>query len=109
LVAKTESMEAETPDKTEILVWAKAFRASIQTHQNDFTFLMPWAALMTDTSLSDNIAMSLDVMPALEGLAAHCEAAIGRLTEYESISARNFDELKDAFHKSISAAQLLRH
>ena len=88
-IARTLSAERGDQASTEVLAWAEATHASLQSHQRDFAQLMPWAKLRADeTALTGaaNPALDLfsepafahvfDAIPALADLPAICDAAL---------------------------------
>jgi cyclic beta-1,2-glucan synthetase len=111
----------------DVLAWAEAVRASIQTHARDLEQLMPWARLVfrdvaliatpgADGNSSPNLALRscFDSVPTLTDLPDRCAAAIDILTSHRAEIAAQTDGrderlppgdvLIEAFERSARAA-----
>jgi cyclic beta-1,2-glucan glucanotransferase len=129
-IART--LTEERGDGAEVLTWAEAMRASIQSHQRDLEQLMPWAHLVAgDAALVAAVEVNRETfpeeeegfgpffesVPTLAGLPGHCEAAIRILAHHRAElaaqgdgrgdSLARADALVDAFERSASAARSL--
>ena len=89
-----------TARAAELLAWAEAIRASIDSHRREVELLMPWASLITGDSaiapaeqtaagISPGCALGavFDSIPTLGDLPDRCEAAIGILARRKAALA----------------------
>ena len=87
-IARTLTAERGDGADAEVLAWAEAVRASIQSHQRDLEQLMPWARLVSTTSrspqpqermtaaLEEALRSCFDSVPTLADLPDRCDAAL---------------------------------
>ena len=91
-IARTLTAERGDGAGAEVLAWAEAMRASIDSHRREVELLMPWASLVTGDAaiaparanaagISPDYALGavFDSIPTLGDLPDRCEAAIGIL------------------------------
>ena len=113
-IARTLTEEWGDAATAEVVIWAEALRACIQSHERDLGRLMPWARLdVGDAELGSFV--HLVSTPA--ELPDRCEAAIGILVRRRAeLAARTDDRmdllarsdaLVDALDRSAQAARLL--
>ena len=105
-IARTLTTERGDGASVELLVWADAISASIDSHRREVELLMPWASLLTpdaaialgskeaDEIFQDNVLGPLfDSIPTLGDLPDRCVEAIGilacRKTELAAKTGRN--------------------
>jgi cyclic beta-1,2-glucan synthetase len=83
-IARTLSEERGDGADAEVLTWAEAVRATIESHTRDLDATMPWARLVASSRrqrLQEAAIESLLVSPpTLAGTADRCQLAIGELT-----------------------------
>lgn len=116
LDSRGESVAADD----ELLVWANAIDATIRSHREDLSLLMPWAELLAHesaatasegTPLAEKLGILLTGIPTLADLPRLCEAAVGLLTGPRTDEAcpdsSPRDALIDAFRRSADAAAAL--
>src|SRR5713101_1322489 len=129
-IAQTLTTERGDGAGEELLAWAHATRASIETHRREVELLMPWASLVTlDAATApvskeaggisqDNVLGTLfDSIPTLGDLPDRCAEAIGilarRKTELAAKtgatggSIARIDAIADALARSADAARAL--
>ncbi len=131
-IAQTFSAERGDEASAEVLAYAVAVKASLQSHQRDFDKLIPWAKLLaaeaaiatpatavTDFVPERAIAAIFESVPTLADLPSSCEAAILILAQRDAdLAAQDgiagdslkirVDNLVDALKRSASAALSLR-
>jgi cyclic beta-1,2-glucan synthetase len=74
-IAHTLIAEQGAPD--EVLAFALAIRATIQSHERDLATLMPWARLVAgDGALAATLGSLVETMPSLADLPDWCDAAL---------------------------------
>jgi len=88
-IAKTLMIERGDGAGAEVLAWANAIRASIDSHRRDADLLMPWARLLAldeavapgsnGTSHATLFGILFDSLPTLGELPDRCAEAIGLL------------------------------
>ena len=89
-IAQTLTTERADGAGVELLAWAHAIRASIESHRREVELLMPWASLALDAMIApaleaggisyDNVLRTLfDSIPALCDLPDRCAEAIAIL------------------------------
>jgi cyclic beta-1,2-glucan synthetase len=87
-IAQTLTAERGDDETSEVLVWARAVRAAISSHQRDVDIVMPWAADIAPlaSSLADAPREAALVLQSLAGMAVplaelsdRAEAAAGAL------------------------------
>ena len=110
----------------ELLAWADAMRASIESHRREVELLMPWASLDTlDTAVAPGgvsqdspFGTLFDSIPTLGDLPDRCAEAIGILarrkaglaageTGANGGSIARIESLADAFARAAAAARAL--
>ena len=135
-IAQTLTTERGDGASAELLAWAGAIRASIDSQRRDFELLMPWASLLppeaaTAPASTEANGISrpglfgalFDSMPTLGDLPDRCAEAIGMLaagktglaadtgamgeTAATALSSMRIDELAQAFARSADAARTL--
>ena len=129
-IARTLTTERGDGASVELLVWADAIRASIDSHRREVELLMPWASLVTldaaiapaskeaDEISQDNMLGPLfDSIPTLGDLPDRCVKAIGILacrktglaakTGVTGGSIARIDAIADALARSADAARAL--
>jgi len=129
-IAQTLSAERGDAASADVLTWAEAVRASIQSHAHDVEQLMPWARLVfrdvaliatpgADEHSAPDVALRscFDSVPTLTDLPDRCAAAIEILVRHRAeIAAQTgglddrlarADVLIDAFERSGRAAGAL--
>ncbi len=129
-IAQTLTAERGDGAGAELLAWADAIRASIESHRREVESLMPWASLVTlDAAIAppskeaggisqDNVLGTLfDSIPTLGDLPDRCAEAIGilacRKTELAARDRRHggsiarIDAIADALARSSDAARAL--
>ncbi len=130
-IAQTLTTERGDGAGVELLAWAGAMRASIDSHRREVELLMPWASLVTPDaaialaskeaggiSQDDLLGTLFDSLPALDDLPDRCAEAIGVLarrktelaakTDATDGSSARIDALADALARSADAARALR-
>ena len=129
-IAQTLTTERGDGAGAELLAWADAIRASIDSHRREVESLMPWASLVTlDAAIAppskeaggisqDNVLGTLfDSIPTLGDLPDRCMEAIGILecrktelvaqTGVTGGSIARIDAIADALARSSDAARAL--
>ncbi len=130
-IARTLSEERSDGPLGEVLIWARALRTSIQSHESDLEQLVPWASLVSGdavlmaataqpdgaASLKDALGPILESIPALAELPDRCEAAISILARHRAElaaqagrggdSLARTDALVEAFKRSANVARSL--
>ena len=104
-IAQTLTTERGDDAGAELLAWAGAIRASIDTHRREVDLLMPWATLLTldagvapATKEADGISQDslfgnlFDSIPTLGDLPDLCAEAIGILAHRKAALAAKIDE-----------------
>ena len=99
-IAQTLTTERGDGAGAELLAWAEAIRASIDSHRREVELLMPWASLITArrgdraggakaAGVSPDCALGavFDSIPTLGDLPDRCEAAIGILARRKAALA----------------------
>ncbi|MGZ6251660.1 MAG: GH36-type glycosyl hydrolase domain-containing protein [Candidatus Binataceae bacterium] len=99
-IAQTLTSERGDGAGAELLAWAEAIRASIDSHRREAELLMPWASLITGdpaiapaeqtaAGVSPGCALGavFDSIPTLGALPDRCEAAIGILARRKAALA----------------------
>jgi cyclic beta-1,2-glucan synthetase len=94
---------------SELLAWAEAVRASIQSHERDLQQLMPWARLLSrdavlittagadeHTALDAALRSCFDSVPTLADLPDRCDAALAVLTPHRADMAAQTNASGDA-------------
>ncbi len=116
-IARTLVEERADAASSEVLIWAEALRASIQSHERDIDRLMPWGRLDAG---APELAPFLHSVPTPAELPDRCEAAVrilagqraelvARADEGKESLART-DALLDALERSALVARALeRH
>ena len=100
-IAHTLIAEQGAPD--DVLIFALAIRATIQSHESDLQTLMPWAPLVSgDAALAEALGPLQDATPSLADLPDCCEAAVAALAGQDAPEG-----LADALDRSARAARSL--
>jgi cyclic beta-1,2-glucan synthetase len=100
-------------DNIDLLTWAEAVRASVQSHQRDLDLLMPWAGLIAHDSGRDVRATIVgndspeealerffDAVPSPADLPDCCEAALGALAVCRAEFAAGTSETEHALART---------
>jgi cyclic beta-1,2-glucan synthetase len=120
-IAQTLTTERGDDAGAELLAWAHAIRASIDSHRRDADLLMPWASLLAsdaargpaakkagETSPDDALGTLFDSMPTLGDLADRCAEAIAILACRKARLAANTDQTDQADEPVATADSLTR-
>ncbi len=125
-IASTLTAERGDGEDADVLVWARATRVAIMSHERDLATIMPWASHLEDgldrlaTASSDTVRaiealLSSSATPA--DLADRCQIAIGQLTALRDARLRDgssdaedmtrIDETIAALNRSSAASSTL--
>ncbi len=114
-IAATLADERGDRGSADVLAWASALRAAVQSHARDFDELLPWARLGAQSigvAVGDGdagFAASLASIPTLRAMPDRCEAALRILAERRATAEGivDVDALVLALERSGSAARAL--
>jgi cyclic beta-1,2-glucan synthetase len=110
-IARTLTAERRDSERSDVLVWSQAARATIASHQRDLETLMPWANLASGpTAAAVTARARLSSSPALADLADHCQTAIAEITALRDTAGHEderMDALIGALQRSAAAAGAL--
>ena len=129
-ISQTLTTERGDGAGVELLAWANAIRASIDSHRREVELLMPWASLVTldaaiapaskeadGISQDDVFGRLIESIPTLSDLPDRCARAIGILaarkmqfatqTTATDDSVARIDVISEAFVRSADAARAL--
>src|SRR4030095_13171952 len=110
-IARTLTAERRDSERSDVLGWSQAARATIASHQRDLETLMPWANLASGpTAAAVTARASLSSSPAPPVLADHCQTAIAEITALRDTAGHEderMDALIGALQRSAAAAGAL--
>jgi cyclic beta-1,2-glucan synthetase len=111
-IVAAAALNAAEPLGADVALWADAIRATVTSHQQDFTFLLPWADLgagsdETDSDVRrDELGVLFDTMPAIDDIRRHCETAL-ELLEKQTGREALIQALETSAHRADTLKQRL--
>ena len=106
-VIAAAAINATEPLGDEVAFWADSLRATIASHQHDFDFLLPWAAL-APASTSESRPAEIDALfgtiPAVDHIRLRCETA-AQLLEKQTGQEVFLQSLETSAHRADTLRQ----
>ncbi len=83
-LARTLAQEDGARAQPDVVVWAEALQAGVESHARDLDTMMPWARLLAGDAVSHLTPSAIEPLvaplPALADMPDRCEAAVRELT-----------------------------